>query len=218
MEKLFYDSSESDNGYEIKNKHENCADQNSVKDGIMFKDINKNEYLVGTMPINKSDKFKIDPLPNKNKYTISKGYHDGTGIVYTGDLREYTYGNATEDMVANNKIFWVNGERKVGTLNIDNIKQEATATPDDILINKTAWVNGKKIIGTIDYHTHINPFRISKGDIIRLEPGVYTNPIEIYGIYDDRLDLSGTDAYAKESTLYPNSSCIVKNDTLVSLV
>ena len=72
MEKLFYDSSESDNGYEIKNKHENCADQNSVKDGIMFKDINKNEYLVGTMPINKSDKFKIDPLPNKNKYTISK--------------------------------------------------------------------------------------------------------------------------------------------------
>ena len=218
MEKLFYDSSESDNGYEIKNKHENYADQNSVKDGIMFKDINKNEYLVGTMPINKSDKFKIDPLPNKNKYTIPKGYHDGTGIVYTGDLREYTYGNATEDMVANNKIFWVNGERKVGTLNIDNIKQEATATPDDILINKTAWVNGKKIIGTIDYHTHINPFRISKGDIIRLEPGVYTNPIEIYGIYDDRLDLSGTDAYAKESTLYPNSSCIVNNDTLVSLV
>lgn len=218
MEKLFYDSSVSDNGYEVKKRYENAADQNNVKDGIMFKDINKNEYLVGTMPNNVSDKFKIDPLPNKNKYVIPKGYHDGTGIVYTGDLREYTYGNATEEMVANNKIFWVNGERKVGTLNIDNVKQEATATPDDILINKTAWVNGEKIIGTLDHHTHVKPLRISKGDVIRLDPGVYTSSIEIYGLYDDRLDLSGTTARVEEFVLYANDSCIVRDDTLVLLI
>ena len=146
MKKIFYDSSIADNGYEVQKKYENAANQNNVKDGVMFKDINKNEYFIGTMPNNVSDKFKIDPLLNKNKYVIPKGYHDGTGIVYTGDLREYTYGNATEEMVANNKIFWVNGERKVGTLNIDNVKQEATATPDDILINKTAWVKGEIVL------------------------------------------------------------------------
>ena len=218
MEKLFYDSSVSDNGYEVKERYQNAADQNNVKDGMMFKDINNNEYRIGTMPNNVSDKFKIDPLPGKNKYVIPKGYHDGTGIVYTGDLREYTYGNATEEMVANNKIFWVNGERKVGTLNINSVKQEATATPNDILINKTAWVNGEKIIGTLDHHTHTKPLRISKGDIIRLDPGVYTNPIEIYGLYDDRLDLSGTSAYVEEFVLYANDSCIVRDDTLVSLI
>ena len=44
MEKLFYDSSVSDNGYEVKERYENAADQNNVKDGMMFKDINNNEY------------------------------------------------------------------------------------------------------------------------------------------------------------------------------
>ena len=51
--------------------------------------------------------------------------------------------------MANNKFFWANGEKLVGTLNTDALEQDATATPDKIIQDFTAWVTGEKITGTI---------------------------------------------------------------------
>lgn len=124
----------------------------NVKADYLFKDAVTRELLTGSMPVNPSVSIKLDPIYNGSlltQYIVPKGYHDGTTRIYTGHLRDYTPGNATPEDVANNKVFWVNGERKVGTLNVEMANQEATATENDLVEGATAWVNKNKIVGTI---------------------------------------------------------------------
>ena len=128
------------------------ATPSNVKDDYLFKDANTRELLIGTMPINPPETILLDLQDIEGgvaQYIIPKGYHDGTGKVISRKLKDYTPGNATPEDVVNNKIFWVNGEKKIGTLNIEMADQVATATENDLLEGVTAWVNKKKITGTI---------------------------------------------------------------------
>ena len=150
---LYFDTSEANNlGKNDIEPDSSIATPSNVKSNHLFKDAQTREVLVGTMPINESENIKINPASSyhsDDSYTIPEGYHDGTGKVYTGSLREYTQGNAIPSQVANNKIFWVNGQRLVGTLDLDMNDQVGTATADDLISGKTAWVNREKITGTI---------------------------------------------------------------------
>lgn len=174
-EKLRFYSSSADNlDAKAVETDPSVAKQRNVKSNYLFKDANTRELLAGSMPTNPSVSIKIDPVyegNSLNEYIIPEGYHDGTSRVYTGELSEYTPGNATEEDVINNKIFWVNGVRKVGTLNVEMADQEATATEEDIVEGATAWVNKSKITGTIP--------KLPRKDMI-LSPGEsYTLP---YGL------------------------------------
>lgn len=174
-EKLRFYSSSADNlDAKAVETDPSVAKQRNVKSNYLFKDANTRELLAGSMPTNPSVSIKIDPVyegSSLNEYIIPEGYHDGTSRIYTGELSEYTPGNATEGDVVNNKIFWVNGVRKIGTLNVEMADQEATATEEDIVEGATAWVNKSKITGTIP--------KLPRKDMI-LNPGEsYTLP---YGL------------------------------------
>ena len=144
---LYYDSSEADNlsKYTLP-ADESLATPSDVRNDHIILDAETREELVGTMPENLNINIEINP---GEEYNIPKGYHDGKGIVHTKDLSEYTYGTATAEDIAFNKVAWVNGERIVGTLDKDENDQVGTATAEDIAEGKTAWVNREEITGKI---------------------------------------------------------------------
>lgn len=148
---LYFDTNLAENAV-ITEEDTTSARSSNVKNQLLFRDARTGEPLVGTMPINEPQTIKINPkcaAYSNNTYVIPEGYHNGTGIVYVGDLSEYTPAATGPEDVANNKFFWANGEKLVGTLNTDALEQDATATPDKIIQDFTAWVNGEKITGTI---------------------------------------------------------------------
>lgn len=69
--------------------------------------------VTGTMDNNGSVSRILD---NGESYTISKGYHDGTGIISTVSLSQKTSGNATENEIILGKTAWVNGVKITGTI------------------------------------------------------------------------------------------------------
>ena len=152
-DKLYFDTSEANNLDALSAESDpSIAKPYNVKENYMYKDAFTKSIQIGTMPINTSVQVKIDPqTDNSNNwfYVIPEGYHDGIGRVYAGELSEYTSGNALPEDVLNNKVFWVDGERRVGTLSPERYEQSGTATADDLLYDKTAWVNGEQITGTI---------------------------------------------------------------------
>ena len=152
-DKLYFDTSEANNLDALSAESDpSIAKPYNVKENYMYKDAFTKSIQIGTMPINTSVQVKIDPQTNNSNnwfYVIPEGYHDGTSKIYTGELSEYTPGNATPEDVLNNKVFWVDGERRVGTLSPERYEQSGTATADDLLYDKTAWVNGEQITGTI---------------------------------------------------------------------
>ena len=144
---LYFDSSEAENfGKYIVEPDETIATAEDGRKDYIFKDVISREELVGTMPENKDINVKLEL---DSEYTIPVGYHDGTGKVYTGTLADYTYGTATPERVAMNDIFWVNGQRLKGTLDLDMNDQVGDATENDMLEGKTAWVNRQKVVGKI---------------------------------------------------------------------
>ncbi len=148
---LYFDTNLAENAV-ITEEDSTSARSSNVKNQLLFRDARTGEPLVGTMPINEPQSIKINPrcaAYSNNTYIIPEGYHDGTGKVYVGDLSEYTPAETRPEDVANNKFFWANGEKLVGTLNTDALEQDATATPDKIIKDFTAWVNGEKITGTV---------------------------------------------------------------------
>lgn len=174
-EKLRFYSSSADNlDAKAVETDPSAARPRNVKSNYLFKDANTRELLAGSMPTNPSVSIKIDPIyegSSLNEYIIPEGYHDGTSRIYTGELSEYTPGNATEEDVVNNKIFWVNGERRIGTLNVEMAEQEANATASDLVEGTTAWVNKSKITGTIP--------KLPRKDMILYPGESYTLP---YGL------------------------------------
>ena len=152
-EKLRFYSSEADNlDSKAVETDSSVATPYNVKSDYLFKDAKTRELMIGKMPINPSVSIKLDPIfdgSSITEYIIPAGYHDGSSRIYTDKLSNYTPGNATPEDVVNNKIFWVNGERKVGTLNVEMADQVATATENDLVEGVTAWVNKAKITGTI---------------------------------------------------------------------
>lgn len=174
-EKLRFYSSSADNlDATAVDTDSSVATSGNVKDSYLFKDAVTRELMYGTMPINEPETIILDLQDIDNgvaEYVIPLGYHSGTGKVKTKNLKEYTVGDATEEDVVNNKVFWVNGERKVGSLNVEMVDQTATATSDDLLEGKTAWANKVKLVGTIP--------RLPKADKILQAGESYTIP---YGL------------------------------------
>lgn len=178
---LYFETSQANNlDAMINEPDETIATPSNVKLNYLFRDPNTTEVLTGTMPKIPAETIKINPASDyhsDNSYTIPEGYHDGTGKVIVGDLSEYTVGNATPEQVANNKVFWVNGKRLIGTLDLDENDQVGTATGNDLLLGKTAWVNRQKITGTIPVlarqdktllagESYIHPYGLAPGTAV----------------------------------------------------
>ena len=145
---LYYDSTEGDNLYKYEDNQLNLdsATPEDVIEDWVYRDPVTREVQVGTMPIIDENRIRVEP---GEEYHIPKGYHPGTEVVYVGSLSDFTYGTATPEDVIEGKIFWVNGERLVGTREEGPTDQSATATSDDIREGKTAWVNKTKVIGNL---------------------------------------------------------------------
>ena len=152
-EKLRFYSSEADNlDSKAVETDSSVATPYNVKSDYLFKDAKTRELMIGKMPINPSVSIKLDPIfdgSSTTEYIIPAGYHDGSSRIYTEKLSDYTPGNANPEDVVSDKVFWVNGERRVGTLNVEMADQVATATENDLVEGVTAWVNKVKITGTI---------------------------------------------------------------------
>lgn len=117
-----------------------------VKESYLYKDPTTRDVLVGEMPINSDHDIKLEP---DSEYTIPLGYHSGNGKVYTDPLSEYTQGTATASDIARNKTAWIDGQKIVGTLDLDEEERPGDATPKDLVEGKVAWVEKTKIVGTI---------------------------------------------------------------------
>ena len=202
-DKLYYDTSEANNLDALAVETDSSvATPSNVKNQYLFRDTNTREPLVGTMPVIASTTTKIDPYctayPDNNSYTIPKGYHDGTGKVTTGNLSEYTPGTAAVTDVVKNKVFWVNGERRVGTLDLEQEEQIGTATADDLAEGKTAWVNRSKITGTVP--------RLPRKDKTLLAGETYTYP---YGISTGTSVISAADLASQTVATATASSIVI---------
>ena len=176
------------------------AGPSDAKDSYIFRNASTRETLVGTMPINEDINQKLEL---NSTYIIPNGYHTGNSVIYTGPLSDYTQASnpALPEEVAMNKVFYVNGLRYIGTLDMSSLTQDGTATSSDIASEKTAWVNGDKIIGTIP------DFRGETRDI-SLEAGEdYTIP---YGIHSGTSRVTALNLESQtQGTAFPND--LVKN-------
>ena len=175
---LYYDNDAANRSTEI-DRNGTIASSNSVMSGYIFQDAITREPLVGTMPENGSVRIILEPSEDgrESYYIIPEGHHDGTGIVIAPSISEYTYGTAKAEDIAAGKVAWVNGEKIVGTLDVDSSEQNANATADDIMSGKSAWVRREKIIGTIPYlyridktllpgEEYIIPYGLSSGESV----------------------------------------------------
>ena len=71
------------------------------------------KLVKGTMTNNGSVKQSLDP---GKSYTISKGYHDGTGVITATTLKANTSANAGEGDILKGETAWVNGTKVTGTM------------------------------------------------------------------------------------------------------
>ena len=69
--------------------------------------------ITGTMPNIGSES---EELVSGSSHTISKGYHDGTGVISVRGLADQTPGTAAASDVLNGKIAWVNGSSITGSM------------------------------------------------------------------------------------------------------
>ena len=213
-EKLRFYSSEADNlDSKAVKTDSSVATPLNVKSDYLFKDANTRELMIGKMPFNPSVSIKLDPIfdgSSITEYIIPIGYHDGSSKIYTGKLSDYTQGNANPEDVASDKIFWVNGERRVGTLNVEMVDQTATATENDIVEGVTAWVNKTKITGKIP--------RLPRKDKLLIAGDTYTIP---YGLSSGTSVISvapleeQTQATAKESDIIYGQSAWVNGEKVI---
>jgi hypothetical protein len=204
---LYFDTTQADNGTYVE-PDPSIAAQSHVKDGYIYQNATSHEWMVGTMPINMAEVVEIDPKSDlyldNNYYIIPKGFHTGTGKVHVKDLSEYTYGTATEEDIASNKVAWVDGKRIVGTLDVSQAKAEGTAKANEIAMGKTAWVNGEKLVGELPVY--------NREDWLLLAGKSYTVP---YGIHPGTSIISAatlesqTKATATSSTILRGSNAWV---------
>ena len=175
---LYYDNDIAHRSTEV-DRNGTIASSDSVMLGFIFQDAITREPMVGTMPENGSVYIVLEPSTSENQsyYVIPEGHHSGTGMVVAPSISDYTYGTATAEDVAAGKVVWVNGERIVGTLDVQANAQEGNATADDLMSGKTAWVNGEKLYGTIPYLYRIDktllpgesytiPYGLSSGESV----------------------------------------------------
>lgn len=95
------------------------------------------EKIIGTMPNIGSES---ETIVAGTTHTISKGYHDGTGVITARPLEDQTKGTAEEDDILLGKIAWVNGSEVTGTM------------PDNESVSKTL-VAGDSYIIPLGYHS-----------------------------------------------------------------
>ena len=175
---LYYDNDIANRSTDV-DRNGTIASSSSVMSGFLFQDAITREPLVGTMPENSSVYIVLEPSTSDHLsyYVIPEGHHSGGGMVVAPSLGEYTFGTATAEDIAAGKVVWVNGERIVGTLDVQANAQEGNATAEDLVSGKTAWVNGEKITGTIPYLYRVDktllagesytvPYGLSSGESI----------------------------------------------------
>ena len=71
------------------------------------------EKITGAMPNIGSES---ESLNCGSTHTISKGYHDGTGIISAASLASQTSANAINSDILSTKTAWVNGNKITGTM------------------------------------------------------------------------------------------------------
>ena len=91
--------------------------------------IGKNAWVNGSQVVGSmtNNGKEDDTLNAGESHTISKGYHNGTGIIKAASLSSQTPANATVDDIIAGKTAWVNGHKITG--NIVNIPPSTTVLP-----------------------------------------------------------------------------------------
>lgn len=84
-----------------------------VLSGKTFYSDNSNVKNTGTIPDQGSKKLK---LRAGGKYTIPRGYHNGSGVITAESLYAQTYATATAEDIATGKTAWVEGDELTGSL------------------------------------------------------------------------------------------------------
>lgn len=102
--------------------------------------------ITGTMPNIGSESETI--VAGKT-HTISKGYHDGTGVITARPLGDQTKGTATGDNILNGKIAWVNGVEVTGTMP-DNESVSKTISAGNIFTIPKGYHSGKGTVTALD--------------------------------------------------------------------
>ena len=171
---LYYESSASDNTTSV-DPDPSLATDSNVRDRYVYRTIPSQEQRSGTMPNNLPETINLPPSTDNSLsvYVIPTGYHTGRGMVVADQLRDSTPGDATSEDIATNKVAWVNGQRVVGTLDIDHNAQTGNATPEDIIDTRVAWVNGKKVVGTMPYNFR-HDVNLSAGESYTIPKGYHS--------------------------------------------
>lgn len=102
--------------------------------------------ITGTMPNIGSES---ETIVAGTTHKISKGYHDGTGVITARPLEDQTKGTATEDNILNGKIAWVNGVEVTGTMP-DNESISKTISAGDIYTIPKGYHSGKGKVTALD--------------------------------------------------------------------
>lgn len=102
--------------------------------------------ITGTMPNIGSES---ETIIAGTTHKISKGYHDGTGVITARPLGDQTKGTATEDNILNGKIAWVNGVEVTGTMP-DNESISKTISAGDIYTIPKGYHSGKGTVTALD--------------------------------------------------------------------
>lgn len=100
------------------------------------------EKVTGIMPnIGKES----ETITAGTSHTISKGYHDGTGVITAKPLGDQTSGTATAETILINRTAWVNGTEVTGTMP-DNAGVSATLAAGEQYEVPKGYHNGKGLI------------------------------------------------------------------------
>ena len=203
---LYYETSASDNAV-TSEPDPTIATRSNVRGGYMFKSVDTLEVHSGTMVVNQPEVINLPPSTDNHLsiYVIPSGYHTGRGRIVVDNLKDSTAGTATSKDIALNKVAWVNGQRIVGTLDINHNSEIGDAKPEDLLDTRTAWVNGKRIIGTMPYNFR-RDVNLSAGESYTIPVGYHagTSVVSARSLYDQTRATATASEIKKGFTAWSN--------------
>ena len=142
-------------------------------------------------------------LESAEKYRIPKGYHSGTGFVIAPEGSHDTPGDATPEDLILDKTAWVNGEKIIGTLDLNNLT--GTSTEDDVLYGKTFYntsANEKKV-GRLTLAGNATPADVYKGKTFYNTDAktIETGTLDLTGTANVNQVLEGQTFYTTDPTM-----------------
>lgn len=176
------------------------------------------EAGTGTMPNIGSQVAEVAPTKS---VTISKGYHDGTGVISGASLRSQTSGTAVAGDIYLNKTLWVNGVMLTGSMPVVGT-QTATLDCDGFVTLTKGYHNGNGTV-TVNSLESQTSGTATQGRVLAGKT-IWVNGNKITGTMANIGAQTGTLTAAKSTTVsvnisqgYHNGSGVIKTTGLDEL-